>query len=238
MLAIKSNIVQNAIITYENDLFANKLMDGIKQSETFEELLLSFKNHAKAVFNDETAPDYLNGCDSEESPLSIFVYWLIKPKNESFYTIFLNTICNEKDYDENEWIIQEINTLLWTNPVEYVNAFELFIKHPIMGPRFSFWSAIWVDRDYYVQNDLNLEEVDNMYVKYFNLYKTCYESKPVSRFRNEFTTIRNANTNKVTKRRNFFSPFTFSQYMEEVKDDLKFRKLTEKKLPKLYQLLD
>jgi hypothetical protein len=238
MLAIKNNIVENAIIIYEDDLFANQLMNGIKQSETFEEFLLSFKNHSKAVYNNETASDYLNGCDSDESPLSLFVNWLIKPKNEKFYTTFLDTICNEKDYNENEWIIQEINMLLWTNPVEYVNAFESFIKHPIMGSYFSFWSAIWVDSEYYLDNGLDLKEVDTMYVKYFTLYKTYYESKPVSRFRYEFTTITNVSTNKVSKKRNFFSPFTFSQYVEEVKSDLNFRKLTEKKLPKLYELLN
>jgi len=237
MLAIKNNIVENANIFYKDDLFANKLMNNVKDSKTFEELLLSFKNHSLSVYNNETAQDYLNGCDSDKSPLSLFVYDLINPKNGIFYSQFLDTILTSKDYDENEWIIQEINMLLWTNPVEYVNAFESFIKHPIIGKQFSFWSAVWVDSDYYLDNGLDLKEVDAMYVNYFNLYKTYYESNPSSRFKYEFTTSHNLKTNKVTKKRNFFTPFTFSQYMEEVKDDLKFRKLHVRHLPKFYNNL-
>jgi len=249
MLAIKRNILNDASNIWKRylpssssvcrgDEYAIQLVKNIHESTSVEDLITSFKTFSKAVYNEKTASDYLNGCDGDNSPLSIFVYWLISPQNSSFYSGFLDTICTEKDYDENEWILHEINTLLWTNPVEYVNAFESFIKHSIIGPHFSFWSAIWVDVDYYVEKGLKLEEVDSMYIKYFDLYKTYYESKPVSRFRNEFTTIISAITNKVSKRRNFLSPFIFSQYIEEVKKDLTFRKLTERKLPKFYHILE
>jgi hypothetical protein len=236
MLAIKNKILNEADLTSylpssnsnsKGDKYAIQLLNGITNSDTFETLLYAFKIHSKAVSLEETASDYLNGCDGDNSPLSIFIYWLISPTQFSFYTSFLDTISTEKDYDENEWIIQEINTLLWTNPIDYFNAFELFIKHPIIGPHFSFWSAVWVNSDYYIEHDLDLEKVDEMYIIYLKLYKEFYHNKPVSRFRYEFT-------KEVTKVRNFTTPFTFSQYIEEVKDDLKFRKLKPIILPKFY----
>jgi hypothetical protein len=168
---------------YSDDKYAIQLINSIDKSNSFEDLINSFKHHSKAVFNRETAFDYLNGCDGDNSILSLFIHWLILPQNISFYTSFLDSISSSKDYDENEWIINELNFLLWTNPIDCSNAIEYFIKHPIIGPHFSFWGGCWITNDYYTfTKRLSLEKIDDMYIHYFNLYKQLYENQPGSRF--------------------------------------------------------
>jgi len=236
---INESKVDRYINTKDNkdDKYAIELMNGINKADSFRELVNSFIKHSTYVFKGETAFDYLNGCDGDESPLSLFVYELLKKENLDYYTEFLAIIQTEIDYDNCEWIINEINTLIWTNPLEYRVQFEMFIHHSILGPHFSFWSAIWVDSCYYSQKNISLAIVDALYVYYFAMY-TIIVTKPVSRFRNEYTTIINAITKVERQKRNFISPFDFSQYALEIEKDLRFRHLTEKELPQFYHVLN
>jgi hypothetical protein len=239
MNTIQSKIMTNANFEkYPDDKYALRLMKDIVDSKNVVEVINAFVSHSKSVANGETASDYLNGCDGESSPLSIFVYELLSVKNLTFYNEFLDTIKTEDDYNNCEWILCEINTLLWTNPVQYSTQIILYIMHDIIGPHFSFWSAIWVNGDYYENKELGLHIIDELYLVYLQTYENSYRSECKSRFRYEYTTITNAITNEARQKRNFISPFTFSQYLKEVENDLMFRHLTEKELPKLYQYIN
>jgi len=95
---------------------------------------------------------------------------------------------------------------------------------------------VTVDSCYYDKHNINLSTIDSLYLYYFIMY-TIVVNKPVSRFNNEYTTTINAITNETKQKRNFISPFNFSQYVSKIEKDLHFRHLTIKELPQFYNAL-
>ncbi len=229
-MEIITNVLKNTSFKYEDDLYASMLYSNIRNSKTFDELLQSFLNHSILVSKDDNiAPDYLNGCDGNDAPLSTFVYEIIKPENLDYFNIMLNSIKTIDDYKNYEWIISDLNMLLFTNPEKYNDNIVSFIKHDIIGRKFNFFSAIWVDSCYYDWNDININEVDNLYLSYLKLYKSLYGNNPSSRFNSPTQTIINGKTGKKTERVLYYEPFNWIQYLTEVKKDITWRKLFELK---------
>ena len=110
--------------------------------------------------------------DGDDSPLSIFIYELIKPENIEYYNIMLDGIKTEDDYKKYEWIICDLNMLLFTNPVLYLNNIISFISHKVIGRKFNFFSAIWVNSCYYDCNEIDINDVDKSYLSILKLYKS------------------------------------------------------------------
>ncbi len=233
MLSIKNNIIENADVDrYSNDEYCLKLMSGIKSSNNFYELIDAFINHSKAVEKDMTAGDYLNACDGNNSPLSLLIYELMKNENFEYYAEYLSTIKTEEDYNNHYWILNEINILLWTNPIVCKSYFELFIRHPIVGKYFSIDSACWVNSCYYDCNGISVKDVDNQMVEYLKLYKSLYMDNPKSVWKNQYTTYIDITTDTKLIEENYKLPFTWKYYMKEAKEHFKFRELTKEDFPK------
>jgi hypothetical protein len=217
MASIEIENIKNKIFTaykdngylelYASDNYANLLIQGITRATNFNDLLIVFKNHSTFVSNDLSPPDYLNGCDSEESPLSLFIYFLLKKENIEFYKQYINSIKTNDDYFVNEWILKELNILLFTNPVEYKEQTQLFIQNDVTGRRFNFWGGCWINSCYYSQNNIDLKSVDKAYVSFLELYKSLYRDESYT---------------------------NYNYYIRKVIEDLKFRGLTNRELPTLF----
>ena len=141
----------------------------------------------------------------------------------------LNSIKTIKDYNDYEWIITDLNMLLFTNPKKYNDNIISFINHDIIGRKFNFFSAIWVNSCYYECNNINIEEVDSLYLSYLKLYKSLYANNPSSKFNSPTQTLIDGKTGKETKRVLYNEPFNWIQYLNEVKTDLTWRKLYDLK---------
>ncbi len=238
MLAIKNQIIENADVErYSNDEYCNKLMSGIKSSNNFYELIDAFINHSKAVEADDTSYDYLNACDGDKSPLSLLVYELMKQENFQFFSEYLSSIKTNDDYKNNSWILDEINCLLWTNPVECKSYFELYITHPIVGKHFSLDSATWVNSCYYDCNDISIKEVDKQTVEYLKLYKSLYQQNPTSIWKNQFTTCIDITTDTKHIKENYKLPFTWKSYLDEAYNRFKFRDLKPREFPETFKYI-
>lgn len=219
-------ILQNQIITkykengydelYKNDNDANLLIQGISQANSFETILNYFKDHSVKVAKDLSPPDYLNGCDNNDSPLSLLIYTLLEPENSNIYQNYLYSIQTENEYLLNEWILMELNMLLFTNPINYYNQTIQFINHPIIGKKFSFWAGCWINSCYYLENDINMDLVDENYLAFFNIYTDLY--------------FHNKSNNKSNKT-------NYLNYCKSILKDLKFRDLTKYDLPKFISFL-
>ena len=230
-----TNVLQKSSFKYSDDIYASKLYSGIRESITFDNLLQSFLNHSTLISQDDNiAPDYLNGCDGDDSPLSVFIYELIKPENIDNFKVMLDGIKTNDDYIKYQWIIDDLNMLLFTNPKKYNDNIVAFIKHDIIGRKFNFFSAIWVNSCYYDCNDIDINEVDEMYLSYLELYKSLYQTNPSSRHNSPTQTIINAKTGKKTERVLYYEPFNWKQYLAEVKKELTWRKLFELKKTLIY----
>ena len=146
----------------------------------------------------------------------------------------LDGIKTNDDYIKYQWIIDDLNMLLFTNPKKYNDNIVAFIKHDIIGRKFNFFSAIWVNSCYYDCNDIDINEVDEMYLSYLELYKSLYQTNPSSRHNSPTQTIINAKTGKKTERVLYYEPFNWKQYLAEVKKELTWRKLFELKKTLIY----
>jgi hypothetical protein len=209
---IKNNILtayenNGYIKSYEKYNFANNLIKSITNATNIYDLLIVFKNHSTLVANHLAPVDCLNGCDSNDSPLSLFITFLLKKENIEFYKQYINSIKTNEDYFLNEWILKELNILLFTNPVEYKEQTFIFIKNDITGKRFNFWGGCWITSCYYSQNNIELKDVDETYLSFLELYKSLYRDE---------------------------SHINYNYYIRKVKEDLKFRGLTNIELPNLF----
>jgi len=207
MLSIQQKILSAS--KYQPDEYSTRLMYSVQNATTVQELFNSFIAHSKSVYARETPGDYLNSCDSEESPLSIFVYELLEPNNISIFNELLSNVQTEEEYNEYKWILDEINILIWTNPIQYVKNIDIFILHPVIGRHFSFWSGCWVNSCYYDISDLNKKGLDEVYVYCLDLYAKIY----------------------------LHSREEKKEYYLQLASHLKFRGITQTDLPKLYETI-
>ena len=204
--------IQNKILSaskYQPTEYSTKLMNCVQNATTLQELFNSFITYSKSVYVGETPGDYLNSCDSEDSPLSIFVYELLHQDNISIFNELLSNVQTEEEYNFHKWILDEINILIWSNPIQYVKHIDIFILHPIIGRHFSFWSGCWVNSCHYDLLGLNKKGLDEVYVYCLELYTKIY-----------------LHTTSEKK-----------EYYLRVASDLKFRGITQTDLPKLYETI-
>ncbi len=207
MLSIQQKILSAS--KYQPDEYSTRLMYSVQNATTVQELFNSFIAHSKSVYARETPGDYLNSCDSEESPLSIFVYELLEPNNISIFNELLSNVQTEEEYNEYKWILDEINTLIWTNPIQYVKNIDIFILHPVIGRHFSFWSGCWVNSCHYYLSGLNKKALDEVYVYCLELYTKIY----------------------------LHSTSEKKEYYLRLTSDLKFRSIAQDDFPRLYETI-
>lgn len=232
MLSIKNKLLTDSTITnYPHNEYAIQLRTDIEQSQTFIELLNGFLKHSISVHLNKTNPDYLNSCDGDYSPLSIFVYEILKPEHTQLFGNILSFIRNQDDYARWKWIINEINLLLLTNPVKHMIQTELFILHPIIGESFSFWGGDWIDEYYYISLGLDMQMVDQMYTHFLTLYTTTYLGESMREITVDGTKKRKLTHDRPINEEKLITYFTL------VKTDIEFRKLNEKSLPMFYEYM-
>ena len=199
----------------------NRIVDNLRSriamSVSFEECLSAFRDVSIEVYNGVICFDMLNSCEGQSSPLSVFFDQLMKPRFESFFRLMLDSIQTEDDYHKCQWMIEECNAALFSH-LE-IRCALLFIRHPIVGRHFNFFSAC-VDDGFCRHNGLSLAKVDCLFVFLYNLYEQYHGHNPCSRFVHQYSTVTSSNGElKVIE--NFKIPFNIKSYKEEVMKDLR-----------------
>jgi len=222
MLSIKDKIMhQSPLDRYINEPNALTLLSNINHSTTPADIIQSFYIHSSLVHSEQVAPDYLNGCDGDTSPLSIFIYELLKGENLFYFSEIIEQIQTEDDYRKWKWILDEFNCLAWTDPVNHLTHIELFIIHPIIGRHFSFFGGCWISNEYYIQRGFNLHVIDEVYMHFIKLYSDIH-----LRLRYKYTNTNREIGNETKRRKINHTNEEERAFRKEVKKDLVFREVS------------
>lgn len=205
---------------YTNDEYSVRLFKSLKNAKNYKDIVQSFLDHSISVRNYETAPDYLNGCDGDSSPLSQFVFEILDQKNFDKFKYLIDMINSDDDFQNFLWIVTEINCLFWYNPVEYHNQIIYFLNNPFLSSYFNFWSGVSIDREHYLNIYGVIYQADKATLEYLSIYKQINSKSPRSRF----------NNHKLC---------TWKEYLNEVEEDLReWRNVNEKDFPLTFDFIN